>query len=153
MRHTFARPHRCEYARQAVSLRLDGELSEFELVLLEAHLGKCADCRAFAADVAPITEAVRATALEPVERPFALPRRHVGATRTRILSAAAAAAVVVVGLGTLAGTTARDRDRRQFQPTRAQLNSIQNDDVLVRAFQHSLAPPSPPPQIGIGTSL
>jgi predicted anti-sigma-YlaC factor YlaD len=153
MRHTFVRPHRCDYARQAVSLRLDGELSAFELVLLEGHLGKCADCRAFAAEVAPITEVVRATALEPVERPFELPRRRTGATRTRVLSAAAAAAVVVVGLGTLGGTTARDQERLQFQPTRAQLNSIQNDDVLVRAFQHSPSPPPPPPQIGIGTSV
>ena len=151
MRYTFVRPHRCEYARQAVSLRLDGELSEFELALLDAHLGKCADCSAFEADIAPITSAVRTTSLEPVELPFALPSRRGGVARMRVLSAVAAAAVVVVGLGTLAGTSARDTGSRKFKPTPAQLNSIKSDDVLVRAFQHS--PPPPPPQIGIGITL
>lgn len=151
MRTTFVRPHRCEYARQAVSLRLDGELSEFEFALLEAHLAKCADCRAFEADVAPITAAVRSTALEPVETPFELPSRRGGVARMRVLSAVAAVAVVAVSLGTLAESAGRDHASRQFKPTPTQLNSIKSDDVLVRAFQHS--PPPPPPQIGIGVTL
>lgn len=151
MRTTFVRPHRCEYARQAASLRLDGELSEFELALLEAHLSKCADCRAFEADIAPITAAVRTTPLEPVGTPFELPRKRGGVARMRVLSAVAAVAVVAVGLGTLAESTGPDRASRQFKPTTAQVNSIRSDDVLVRAFQHS--PPPPPPQIGIPVTI
>ena len=45
----------CERARGWVSLSLDGELSEFERALLDAHLGRCAECSVFAADTGAAT--------------------------------------------------------------------------------------------------
>ena len=38
----------CDRAREWSSLRLDGELSELESALLEAHLKHCTACAAFA---------------------------------------------------------------------------------------------------------
>jgi predicted anti-sigma-YlaC factor YlaD len=39
----------CARARFWVSLRIDGELSQLEGALLDAHLVRCPDCREFAA--------------------------------------------------------------------------------------------------------
>ncbi len=66
----------CVRAREWASLRLDGELSEFEGALLRAHAARCADCRAFMRETEAITEHVRATPLEPLERPVLLPSRR-----------------------------------------------------------------------------
>jgi predicted anti-sigma-YlaC factor YlaD len=54
----------CERAREAASLRLDGELSQLETVLLERHLERCAGCAEFAASTAVLTRELRAA--EPV---------------------------------------------------------------------------------------
>jgi predicted anti-sigma-YlaC factor YlaD len=84
----------CDRARQLASLRLDGELSELEAALLDAHLARCAGCSAFAATSVNIATALRALAPEPFEATVAIPfvrRAH----RMRALQAAAAAALVV----------------------------------------------------------
>jgi predicted anti-sigma-YlaC factor YlaD len=49
----------CSRARFWASLRVDGELSELEGALLDAHLGRCDDCRAYAAGVVGATAALR----------------------------------------------------------------------------------------------
>ena len=67
--------HDCVPARQQISLRLDGELSEFEEDLLEAHLRVCGHCRSYASEVAGTTAALRAAPLEK-SIPVQLPRRH-----------------------------------------------------------------------------
>ena len=86
----------CDRVREWVSLEVDGELSEFESVLLNAHLSACADCVAYRADVTKITHALRHTALEAFTRPVGVPpRRRVVA---RAMPVVAAAAVVAVGL-------------------------------------------------------
>jgi len=86
----------CERARAWVSLRADGELSELEQALLEAHLARCAGCRAFADGVAGAAALVRAQPLEPLARPVEL--RRAGSGRSlRVLHASAAAAVVATG--------------------------------------------------------
>src|SRR4051812_39020637 len=87
----------CARASEWVSLRLDGQLSEFEELLLEAHLERCPDCRAYAANVDGLTRALRATPLEQPSTTFETPRR----TRARTVglrAVSAAAAVAVVGL-------------------------------------------------------
>ena len=87
----------CARASEWVSLRLDGQLSEFEELLLEAHLDRCPDCKAFAANVAGLTNVLRATSLEQPSVTFEAPRR----TRARAVglrAVSAAAAVAVVGL-------------------------------------------------------
>ena len=90
----------CARAREWASLRLDGQLSDFEEVLLEAHLARCPDCRAFAATTAALTGTLRAAPLEQPSFSFEAPRRS--RTRTVGLRAvSAAAAVAVVGLSGL----------------------------------------------------
>lgn len=56
---TAATGQLCARARFWASLRVDGELSELEGALLDAHLGRCADCREYAAGVAGATETLR----------------------------------------------------------------------------------------------
>ena len=51
----------CERARECASLRLDGELSEFEQALLVAHLARCELCRSFAAELESVTDHMRTT--------------------------------------------------------------------------------------------
>ncbi len=90
----------CERARTWVSLSLDGELSELERRLLDAHIGHCPACSSFAAELEGVVEALRSTPLTPVP---------VGATssgwRRRTITpvrvagrAAAVAAAVAAGL-------------------------------------------------------
>lgn len=49
----------CGRAREWVSLRLDGELSEFERLLLRRHLGRCDECAALAKDLEATTRLLR----------------------------------------------------------------------------------------------
>jgi predicted anti-sigma-YlaC factor YlaD len=91
----------CERARFWASLRLDGELSELEGALLDAHAARCAGCRTVLADFAASTTALRSAPLERVA-PVAvqLPRRP-----RRLLATIAVAAVLV--LGVIAGGVVR----------------------------------------------
>jgi len=107
MRKRAILPAECAQACQQLSLRADGELSEFETVLLEAHLAVCADCRAFEKGVAGFTTLLRAVPLEQPIVAFQLPRGRSRATALvasslRAGSAAAALAIVALtGLATL----------------------------------------------------
>ena len=104
-------PRDCAQVAKQLSLREDSELSEFELVLLEAHLARCDDCRAFAEGIAALTKTIRNAPLERPSISFELPRRRarldgILAASLRIGSAAAAIAVVVVsGVIALNGST------------------------------------------------
>ena len=94
---------RCDRAREYASLRLDGELSDFESALLDSHIERCPSCRAFAEDLVNVTDRLRTA---PLERPLivvTLPQRRFAALRTMQASAAAAAVVSVVGIGALFG--------------------------------------------------
>jgi anti-sigma factor RsiW len=89
----------CHRSREWISLRLDGELSELATKMLDAHLDRCAECRAFEAGVAVATRLVRTAPLEHLEQPVSLPRGRRLAFQTRRLGAAvAAAATVAVGV-------------------------------------------------------
>ena len=107
MRKRAILPAECAQACQQLSLRADRELSDFETVLLEAHLAVCTDCRAFEKGVTGVTSLLRAVSLEQPIVPFQLPR---GRSRANALftsslragSAAAAVAIVALtGLATL----------------------------------------------------
>jgi anti-sigma factor RsiW len=90
----------CERGREWISLRLDGELSELAEKMLEAHVARCAGCRAFEADAATATRLLRSTPLEQLEQPLSLPRgRRLALSTRRVSAVAAGAAVVVLGLG------------------------------------------------------
>jgi anti-sigma factor RsiW len=84
--------------RASISAALDDELSEFESVVLCAHLGRCDTCREFEASAQLSTRALRAAPLEPLSRPVALPSKRRIAL-PRVVPAAAAAAVLLVAFG------------------------------------------------------
>jgi predicted anti-sigma-YlaC factor YlaD len=86
-------PTDCDRAREAASVRADGELSAFEAAALDAHLHACADCRAFAASLGRLTSLLRGDELVRPATPVFVPRRRRPAFR---LNAAAAAAAVAV---------------------------------------------------------
>jgi ferric-dicitrate binding protein FerR (iron transport regulator) len=96
----------CARSREWASLRADAELSELEAALLDAHLARCEDCRAFAASLDAIVISLRrapAERLAPIE--LRVPRRH-----RRVLPALVAAGLVIVAavVGSLAGVAGRD---------------------------------------------
>jgi predicted anti-sigma-YlaC factor YlaD len=82
--------------RASISAALDGELSEFESLLVRAHLDGCEICREFEASAQFSTTALRAAPLEPLTRPLALPSRRRHALGLRVPGAAAAAVLMVV---------------------------------------------------------
>ena len=113
------RPQLCDRARQWVSLRADGELSELEGALLDAHLARCAACGEFVDDLGRITTVLRSVALERPSREVVVPRAP-RTRRVRVLQTAVAAALVVVAaalgsvlnLASRSGRAARRRRRR-----------------------------------------
>jgi Putative zinc-finger len=121
----------CERARAWASLRADGELSELESALLDGHLGRCADCRSFAAGAARVAAALRAAELE---RPAPLAVRSVthararGAAVVRTLQVAAAAAVVVA-VGFAAAASAPRTQAKAAKPV-AMVAGIDSPDRL-----------------------
>lgn len=89
-----------------MSVSLDGELSEIECRLLDAHIGRCAGCAAFAAELTGVVEALRSTPLMPVtatasssgwRRRTTAPVRI--ASRVAAVAAAAAAGLAMFSLG------------------------------------------------------
>ena len=97
----------CERARFWASLRLDGELSELEGALLDAHLARCAGCRVVADGFGSSTTALRSASLErPSPVAFDLAR-----TPRRLIATVAVAAVVVLSVitgGLVRGQVAHD---------------------------------------------
>jgi anti-sigma factor RsiW len=89
----------CDRAHQAVSLHLDGELSQLERALLERHLNRCAECAEFASDTSALTHQLRAAPPVRLERPIELPlRRRVGYGVRHAGAWAAAASVAATAL-------------------------------------------------------
>ncbi|MGZ4339835.1 MAG: zf-HC2 domain-containing protein [Gaiellaceae bacterium] len=103
------RPARCDRSREAISLRLDGMLSTFEVALLDRHLRRCADCCAFAANATAQTELLRSAELEQPLQPVIVPaahRRPVRRVAAGALTAAAAVAAAAVMTLTPSGNQA-----------------------------------------------
>ena len=87
----------CARARFWASLRLDGELSELESALLDAHLAQCAACRETAGGFAGATAALRS------EEPAVPAPIHVGRARPARPPLVALVAAAVVVLAALVG--------------------------------------------------
>lgn len=105
----------CDRARRWISVALDDGLAELEGRLLEAHLARCADCRAFEERARLVTAELRRAELIPLACPIALPVRPRRLSGLRVASAsaaAAAAALAVVGALTLA--TSNDQVQPSF---------------------------------------
>ena len=102
----------CERARTWAALAPDGELSELERKLLDAHVQRCAACAYFAVEVAAVASELRAAALQPLPRPLVVPiwRRRPVYARVRAVGAAAAVAVMALGVASRAPLSAGDRE-------------------------------------------
>jgi anti-sigma factor RsiW len=87
----------CERVRAFVSLELDGELSELERSVLEAHTEDCDACREYRASVVGYTHALRLSAPQAPGRSFWIPRPRRRLAPFSITAAAAAAVAVFVG--------------------------------------------------------
>jgi hypothetical protein len=86
--------------RAWISAELDGELSEFESILLRDHLVRCAGCTAFRADAGAFAAALREAPLEQMSRPVNVSLRRRIAFQLRA-PAAAALAVSMIAVGGL----------------------------------------------------
>jgi predicted anti-sigma-YlaC factor YlaD len=100
----------CARARFWASLRVDGELSELEGALLDAHLARCDDCGSVADGFGAAATLLRSVPQEPV-RPVVLdlPR-----SPRRILATLGVAAVLVAGV--IAGSFVRGDSSHQATP-------------------------------------
>lgn len=102
----------CERTRTWAALAPDGELSELERKLLQAHVQRCADCARFSVEVAAVTSELRAAALLPLPRPLSVPilRRRPVYARVRAVGAVAAVAVMALGIASSGPLTPSERD-------------------------------------------
>jgi predicted anti-sigma-YlaC factor YlaD len=96
-------PEVCNRTRMQASLRLDSELSELEEALMAAHLGRCAACRAFAADLETLTGALRTAPLVEPSVQFEIPRRRLRFGIAQVGTAAAATVTAAIALGGFVG--------------------------------------------------
>jgi anti-sigma factor RsiW len=98
----------CSRAQAWASLELDGELSQLECALLEAHLRRCAACAVRVADLRALTVAIREAPLEQLSEPAftSTPAREASRPRTLAVRIAVAATLAALagGLGVVAGT-------------------------------------------------
>jgi anti-sigma factor RsiW len=117
----------CDRAHQAVSLQLDGELSQLERALLKRHLDRCSECAEFAADASALTRELRAAAPVRLERPIELPlRRRVGYGFRHAGALATAASVAATALLAVMALP----DQRQSAPS-----SAPQDNTYMRTNQ------------------
>ncbi len=136
----------CERVRALVSLDLDGELSELESAIVEAHLDDCRACRAHRARVATTTYVMRSAPLEPLPRPIRLPARR-RLVRPAVLSSAAAAAVAAAAALAIVNVATPPQGRRAGD---ALVNTylVQGSSdwrQTVRLLRKSQGPMEPPP--------
>jgi predicted anti-sigma-YlaC factor YlaD len=96
-----ALPKGCQQAREAVSLKLDGELSELGSTRLAKHLRRCEACSAYATELEAIADQLRSA---PLEQPARQVLVHRSVSALRIATVAAGAAAVVSGLALTVGS-------------------------------------------------
>ena len=143
-------PDACLRTRQLSASRLDSEVSEFEVALVEAHLARCDSCRSFAEDLQGMTAALRAAPLESPSVSFRLPRRqrHVLALPMQVATVAAGIAAItfasLVGFhspSTHASSTAIHNAREQLSIKERLLESLNTaqSSTNAREIQPGLA--------------
>jgi predicted anti-sigma-YlaC factor YlaD len=127
----------CERARGWSSLRVDGELSELESELLEAHLGRCRACRDFARHTESVAAVLATARLErPARLALVVPRRT---QRRRVLRAAAAGCFVVIAaiVTGIAGSSAPSSPVAAAKPV-AMVSALDTPNELRRLRRASL---------------
>jgi len=113
---SFSRGVLCERARSWAALAPDGELSELEQKLLDAHLARCGACNRFSVQVAAVATELRTAVLQPLPRPVSIPtwRRRPVYTRVRTVGAAAAVALMALGIASRAPLSAGEQESFQL---------------------------------------
>jgi anti-sigma factor RsiW len=84
-----------------ISAELDGELSDFEAILLRGHLAGCDSCMTFKHDAAAFAGALRDAPLESMSQPVVVSRRSRLAFRPLRVPGVAALAVLMIASGGL----------------------------------------------------
>lgn len=136
----------CDRAREQVSLSLDGELSQLERRLLDAHLDRCASCAAYAQDVVLFTEQLRTAPLETPRRPVVVRRtRRLSPARVQVVAAAALALLAVGLAGQLSASSERPAlsrfdDAPNLSPARSVL---EREQAILRVVRPGTTLPRP----------
>jgi hypothetical protein len=133
---------RCDRARQWSSLRLDGELSELECVLLDKHLESCGACLSFDRRLHAAATALRLTPPEPPLVPIQLPERKVAFPVGRRLVVAGIAAALA--LGSVVGSTLHRPAPERSTPS-PQVSLLTRDMSQLREIPRGerVSPPAP----------
>jgi anti-sigma factor RsiW len=114
------------------SLQLDGELSELERALLDAHVARCDACAVYVREVGAATRGLRAAELERPAHPITLPSRR-RLVRPAHFSAAAATLVMALGLGALFSSLNSAGSRVVQSAEAADLNPVTaGENALIR---------------------
>jgi hypothetical protein len=136
----------CARARFWASLRLDGEISELEAALLDAHLARCADCAAYASGSTAATAALRAAPLV-VASPVAIPTHRPGRHAVTLVAAAALVALAAL-LGALGDGTRSTGGSPVASRAVAVVATAETPDQIRRLRRTSLLNSRPlPPEI------
>lgn len=120
--------HLCDRAKAWASLRTDGELSELESALLDAHLDRCDSCRAFAQGSETVAAALRSARLQQPAPLVVLRPRRAERTGLRVLQVAAAA-VLVVSAGVVAAFSGPSGSAAAAKPV-SMVASVESPDRL-----------------------
>ena len=127
----------CERGREWVSLRLDGELSELAQKMLDSHLARCAECKAFEQQVSEVARQLRTAPVGQLERPIEIPHRRRGVP-VRVLSmGAAAASVAAAAVGVVGFLSLPSSSSLQAAPLIVAAQPSGNEDL--RAFREMRA--------------
>ena len=144
------RPANCERSRAWASMRLDGELSEFENALLTAHLRTCGACREYEESAQGAVLALRAQPLEQVGHPVAVPGRRRLVVRPVAVAGAAAAVAAVVGLTTVLSLESATRPATVRTPSTQAVFDVDSDVQQLRALRVIQLGGRPPRGSGVG---
>lgn len=125
----------CERARSWAALAPDGELSELEQKLLDAHLARCAACSRFSVHVAAVTAGLRDAPLQPLPWPVSIPTRRRQPVYARVRTVGAAAAVALMALGIASRAPLSAGDQESFQPARV-VDFSGGDEAEQRALRN-----------------
>jgi predicted anti-sigma-YlaC factor YlaD len=129
---------RCRRAHEWASLRMDGELSELERLLLRRHLGRCPSCRAFADGLRSTADLLRSSPVEHPSRTFALDVRPARVRRPRYrLAFAAGLVAVAAAVGGVVGGIVGGGGGVSPAPT-------QQPDIALRPDSGTIPTPQPP---------
>jgi anti-sigma factor RsiW len=129
----------CERARTWAALAPDGELSELERHLLDAHLARCAACSHFSVEVASIALELRHAAPQPLPHLVSIPmwRRRQRYARIRTVGAAAAVALMALGIASRGPLTTPEHKPLKLPQITDFSENVQREDAQFRALRHA----------------